>query len=86
MSQTEDHPGSRLRQKCVGGVMDGELSQQRSAAGLRRASAGHLAAVSAPFFSLLSLSCRSPELRRLAEMTQGVKQAIAEPSGLLFHG
>lgn len=55
MSQTEDHPGSRLRQKCVGGVMDGELSQQRSAAGLRRASAGHLAAVSAPFFSLLSL-------------------------------
>lgn len=53
MSQTEDHPGSRLRQKCVGGMMDGELSKQRSAAGLRRASAGHLAAVSAPiFFSL----------------------------------
>lgn len=51
MSQTEDHPGSRLRQKCVGGVMDGELRQQRSAAGLSRASAGHLAAVSAPFFS-----------------------------------
>lgn len=37
MSQTKDHPGSGVRQKCVGGVMDWEHSQERAATGLSTA-------------------------------------------------
>lgn len=83
-SQTKDHPGSRVRQKCVGGVMDWEHSQEKAAAGL--SAALQLDTLRQFQLLLLFFFSQRPEPRRLREMTQGVKQAITEPSGLLFHG